>query len=58
MTGMPNAGMPTTFSPEIMHFFMWMGLIFGVGFAGLQLWFVVTRKEAFSTPTDVPVPSP
>jgi len=52
-TGMPSVGMSPMLSAEFTHFFMWFGVIFGIVFALVQMWFVVTRKDAFSSVTEV-----
>lgn len=51
-------GSPMAASPEMAHFSMWAGAIFGVVGIAIQLWFVVTRKPAFfATPeTSAPLP--
>jgi uncharacterized membrane protein len=56
--GVPAADMPTPFSPEMVHSFTWIGAIVGGAFTALQLWFVVTRKQAFLAATEVPALSP
>jgi len=45
--GLPTTG-PGTMAPEMTHFFLWFGAIFGMVFMAIPLWFVVTRKQAFS----------
>ena len=55
--GLPTTGQGT-FAPEMTHFFLWFGAIFGAAFTVLQLWFVVTRKQAFTATNEVPAISP
>jgi len=51
-------GLPTTgaggVGPELLHFFILAGAIFGVGFMAVQMWFVVTRKQAFAATNESP----
>jgi len=47
-------GLPTATPPAMMHFGLWVGAIFGVVGVVIQLWFVVTRKEAFLIAADIP----
>ena len=56
--GLPATGMPTPFSPAITRSFIWFGAIFGSAFVGIQLWFVVTRKDAFTEVANIPTLSP
>jgi hypothetical protein len=48
--GLPAATGP----PEIMHIGMWMGVVFGMALMAVQIWFVVTRKQAFSAIPETP----
>jgi len=41
--GLPAVAGP----PAMLHMGMWMGAIFGVAGMAVQIWFVVTRKQAF-----------
>ena len=52
MMGLPETATPV-FSPAALHSFMWFGVSAGALVTILQLWFVVTRKQAFSRPTEV-----
>jgi hypothetical protein len=56
--GLPTAGVPTPFTPEMMRSFMWFGAISGGLFVAIQLWFVVTRKDAFTEAADFHALSP
>jgi uncharacterized membrane protein (DUF2068 family) len=56
--GLPPTGLPTAFPPQFTHVFMWFGVVFGIGFTALQLWFVITRKDAFTAANDVAALSP
>ena len=40
-------GLPEVQLAVPVNFYIWSGLVFGVLFVGVQLWFIVTRKKAF-----------
>jgi hypothetical protein len=43
-----------TLTPNQVHFPMWFGLIFSLPLFGLQLWFLITNKEAFAPVPQAP----
>jgi len=48
-------GLPAvTAPPEIMQIGMWMGVVVGVAGMAVQIWFVATRKQAFSAAPETP----
>ena len=53
--GLPASDPLELYAPERMHSLLWFGLVFGVLLFGMQLWFVVSRRAAFSNAPDVPV---
>ena len=56
--GLPTTDIAAVYSPERMHSFLWAGLVFGLLLWGVQMWFVVSRKDAFSDPTEAAALTP
>ena len=54
--GIPTATVPGVLA--IQHAVLWVGVIGGMASAGIQLWFVVTRKQAFLPDPETTVLNP